>query len=204
LRRLIFVVGGACRSVMKSSVKASRHTVGLLAMHHIYCPTKRDHIETRALQHDLSGLYLYGKPGMVVVEGNVDAVGQYIRFIRGLRWQACVCMGRVARIYHVDETLPAWKQEHTTDALIPVPVEHHVVHDSPVPAADRLWRDFQPVTTVEEMKQSLTAVGMSVAWTLLTREFRNAKLPPPPPNDLSASAPGRLPGSKADKPKKNR
>jgi hypothetical protein len=102
---------------MKSSVKASRHTVGLLAMHHIYCPTKRDHIETRALQHDLSGMYLYGKPGMVVVEGNVDAVGQYIRFIRGLRWQACVCMGRVARVYHVDETLPAWEQEHTPAAL---------------------------------------------------------------------------------------
>jgi hypothetical protein len=72
-----------------------------------------------------------------------------------------------------------------------------------MPAADRLWRDFRPVTTVEEMKQSLTAVGLSVAWTLLTREFRNAKLPPPP-NDLTASTPERLPGSKADKTKKSR
>jgi hypothetical protein len=165
---------------------ASPHTVGLLAMHHIYDSTKKEHIEARAPQGDLTGRYLYGKPGMVVGEGAPDAVGRYIRFIRSLRWQACVCMGRIARTHEVDPSLPHWEQPVQLDCFIDVPAEHFTLDGGDTVAAhpsERLWSSFDQIASPDALEDELAERGITLAWQLLNRGFRDAHLPPPVVND---------------------
>jgi hypothetical protein len=175
--------------------RASIHTVGLLAMHHIYSSEKKQCIETFAPQHDLTGWYLYGKPGFVVVEGRAESVGTYIRKIRRLRWQMCMPMGRIARVHVVDGTLPPWAQPQDLKSLVPVPLEHYLVHaprsnpeasshdgvEAHVPflASQRLWNTFLQADSPNELEAQLRVSGLSVAWTLLNQGFRHAKVPPP-------------------------
>ena len=73
-------------------VRRRKAFLGLLAMHHIYCPTKRQCIVELAELRALSGLYLFGKPGRVVVEGERVAVRDYIESVRAMRWQKCAEM----------------------------------------------------------------------------------------------------------------
>eukprot|EP00759_Apiculatamorpha_spiralis_P055037 PhF_6_TR7222/c0_g1_i1/m.10791 len=59
------------------------------AMHHIYAESKKESITTHANLLNLRGVYVYGKPGRVVVEGSSLHVPQYERKIIKLRWQEC-------------------------------------------------------------------------------------------------------------------
>lgn len=59
-----------------------------LAMHHIYCDRKKAFMEDEARRLGLSGIFLYGKPGRVVVEGaSAETVARFASQVTGLRWQ---------------------------------------------------------------------------------------------------------------------
>lgn len=72
--------------------------VSLLSMHHIYCEEKKAAIVERALALELGGLYVFGKPGRVVVEGLCANVQRYERDLRLLRWQKLMVMGRISGV----------------------------------------------------------------------------------------------------------
>lgn len=55
--------------------------------HHIYYRPKRRCIINFANQYNLCGFCLFGKPGIVVVEGLENNVLQYLSDLRGLSWQ---------------------------------------------------------------------------------------------------------------------
>lgn len=61
--------------------------VALLNFHHIYSGKKKKAIVGMAATHNLAGLYLFGRPGRVLVEGDAAAVSQYCTKIKSLRWQ---------------------------------------------------------------------------------------------------------------------
>lgn len=67
-----------------------------IAMHHIYCESKKAFILDRAQELKLRGFYVFGKPGRVVVEGETDSVLRYERDLRCLRWQKIQVMGRAS------------------------------------------------------------------------------------------------------------
>eukprot|EP00922_Rhytidocystis_sp_ex-Travisia-forbesii_P046625 GHVS01069485.1.p1 GENE.GHVS01069485.1~~GHVS01069485.1.p1 ORF type:complete len:239 (-),score=10.22 GHVS01069485.1:256-972(-) len=61
--------------------------ISILYFHHIYNPKKRLSVKEFALRRDLSGIYLFGKPGRVLVEGSLENVEEYVKAIKRLRWQ---------------------------------------------------------------------------------------------------------------------
>ena len=63
-----------------------------LSMHHIYAESKIEAIESAARSSSLTGLYLLGKPGRVVVEGRPEDVRTYVSMICRMRWQKCAVM----------------------------------------------------------------------------------------------------------------
>ena len=65
-----------------------------LAMHHIYCETKKEVIHSVAHSLKLRGLCLVGKPGWVVVIGSKEDVFQFEKTIKRLRWQRIKIMDR--------------------------------------------------------------------------------------------------------------
>jgi hypothetical protein len=59
-------------------------------MHHIFCPSKRDYIVSSVTDRPgMRGVYLFGRPGRVVVEGPDMSAVQYARKVKQLRWQKC-------------------------------------------------------------------------------------------------------------------
>jgi len=70
--------------------------ISVLAMHHIYSDEKKQCITGFAAQLGLQGLYLYGKPGRVIIEGPSRDVREYEHEIRRLKWSKCVVLGRVS------------------------------------------------------------------------------------------------------------
>jgi hypothetical protein len=66
----------------------------VLAMHHIYSSEKKGVIEDCAHIMGITGLYLYGKPGRVIAEGESKDIAAYESEIRRLRWSRCCTMGR--------------------------------------------------------------------------------------------------------------
>lgn len=76
------------------SVNTQLLYVGLMAMHHIYCSEKKACILDSAGEYNLRGLYQFGKPGRVVIEGDEESVRKYIRAVsRCGHWQICKDMG---------------------------------------------------------------------------------------------------------------
>lgn len=61
--------------------------VALLHFHHIYSSKKKKAIIELTRQHNLGGLYRFGRPGRVLVEGEPAAVARYCTQIKALRWQ---------------------------------------------------------------------------------------------------------------------
>eukprot|EP00922_Rhytidocystis_sp_ex-Travisia-forbesii_P046624 GHVS01069483.1.p1 GENE.GHVS01069483.1~~GHVS01069483.1.p1 ORF type:complete len:212 (-),score=32.37 GHVS01069483.1:450-1085(-) len=61
--------------------------ISVLYFHHIYNPKKRAAVKEFAVRRDLSGIYLFGKPGRVLVEGSLENVEEYVKAIKRLRWQ---------------------------------------------------------------------------------------------------------------------
>ena len=62
-----------------------------LYMHHIYSTTKRRNILSLSSELQLSGFCLPGKPGVVCVEGDEDAVEQFYCVLRRWNWKSIVC-----------------------------------------------------------------------------------------------------------------
>ena len=69
--------------------------VCIIASHHIYNSEKKEYIVLEAINRDLSGCYLFGKPGRIIVEGELSAVRSYSREIRSWRWQKIIEMADV-------------------------------------------------------------------------------------------------------------
>lgn len=136
-----------------------------LAMHHIYDETKKAAIVGYAASHNLRGLYLFGKPGRVVVEGRTADVRQYERTIRKMRWQKCVVMGRVATAF------PA--------SLFAEPLVRHGDCGPPSPsiegaaAAGYAWRfdQFEEVASLDEFTAALLARELDALHEMLCRPF---------------------------------
>jgi len=68
-------------------------TISALAMHHIYDEAKQRAIVDFASALNVRELYLFGKPGRVVVLGIPKDVRAYEQSIRRLHWQKCFVMG---------------------------------------------------------------------------------------------------------------
>ncbi|KAJ1642728.1 hypothetical protein IWQ61_010597, partial [Dispira simplex] len=62
----------------------------VLWMHHLLSTTKRKQICQWALELDLFGISKPGYPGVLIAEGPTDAINEYIRRLKALRWQALV------------------------------------------------------------------------------------------------------------------
>ena len=59
-------------------------------MHHIYCESKKSYIVSAAASRSgLRGVYLFGKPGRVVVEGPGTSAVLYAKKVKQLKWQKC-------------------------------------------------------------------------------------------------------------------
>eukprot|EP01114_Cavostelium_apophysatum_P003074 TRINITY_DN12808_c0_g1_i1.p1 TRINITY_DN12808_c0_g1~~TRINITY_DN12808_c0_g1_i1.p1 ORF type:complete len:268 (-),score=5.29 TRINITY_DN12808_c0_g1_i1:90-893(-) len=58
-----------------------------LFFHHIYNKTKKKHIVDWARELHLSGFAVYGKPGVVCIEGYKEDVNEYVQRLRGLSWK---------------------------------------------------------------------------------------------------------------------
>ena len=69
-------------------------TISVMSMHHIYCETKKEVIVQKAEELSLTGLFVFGKPGAVVVEGTAESIDEYERSLRRLRWQKFQVQGR--------------------------------------------------------------------------------------------------------------
>ena len=61
--------------------------LGYRYFHHIFSKEKRAHIMQWASDCAVTGFIAAGKPGIVVAEGPVDSVQDFIRNIRRLPWQ---------------------------------------------------------------------------------------------------------------------
>lgn len=65
-----------------------------LYMHHIYSKTKRKNILSLASELQLTGFCLPGKPGVVCVEGEEDAVEQFYGVLKRWNWKSIACVRR--------------------------------------------------------------------------------------------------------------
>eukprot|EP00747_Dinoflagellata_sp_TGD_P065964 gnl/TRDRNA2_/TRDRNA2_154591_c0_seq1.p1 gnl/TRDRNA2_/TRDRNA2_154591_c0~~gnl/TRDRNA2_/TRDRNA2_154591_c0_seq1.p1 ORF type:complete len:149 (+),score=24.07 gnl/TRDRNA2_/TRDRNA2_154591_c0_seq1:64-510(+) len=80
---------GVSRRHLKNASEAPGLSVASLYMHHIYNDQKKRFIRKEARRLGLTGLYLWGKPGRVLVEGDSRAVIEFVESVKGLRWQVC-------------------------------------------------------------------------------------------------------------------
>ena len=117
------------------------YEVSGLAMHHIYNSEKKYCVQQYA--SGLRGLYLFGKPGRVVVEGPKDVVRRYEHNIKRLRWQKCMVMGRMSFTQDVGE--------------------RHQWH----------FRGFDEVASEAELQRMLLQQDLDPIWTELKRGFRD-------------------------------
>eukprot|EP01006_Ploeotia_vitrea_P002671 TRINITY_DN108438_c0_g1_i1.p1 TRINITY_DN108438_c0_g1~~TRINITY_DN108438_c0_g1_i1.p1 ORF type:complete len:114 (+),score=9.39 TRINITY_DN108438_c0_g1_i1:95-436(+) len=72
-----------------------------MSFHHIYNKNKKRAITEWAKRLELVGIYKFGKPGRVVVEGSAPDVTQYHRAIKQLKWQKAVvqCVVPVEKLH---------------------------------------------------------------------------------------------------------
>eukprot|EP00759_Apiculatamorpha_spiralis_P012110 PhF_6_TR19190/c0_g1_i2/m.28222 len=91
-------------------------TIMVLAMHHIYSTEKKGYIQSGVQEGNLTGVYLYGRPGRVVVEGCTREVDEYEALIRSLRWSRCCTMGKKVYELIVDEQPQPCSSKTTTTA----------------------------------------------------------------------------------------
>lgn len=74
----------------------------LIYFHHIMSATKKKEIVDNAVALRLSGIAKYGFPGIVIVEGEIDNVYEYIKCIQRLRWQQMVVRGEEIDTVRID------------------------------------------------------------------------------------------------------
>jgi hypothetical protein len=115
----------ASTSHNNNNIITPTYYLGLLSMHHIYCSVKRGYMEDTAQQLGLQGLYLYGKPGRVIVEGPEVAVKRYVRGVLRLRWQKCMCMGVLPSAEAATGRLEALSPPLAADADLERSSSHH-------------------------------------------------------------------------------
>jgi len=95
LMQSMFPIRTAVRHLSTGSSSAALQLVAM-HFHHIYNARKKDAITSLADEHGLTGVYLFGKPGRVIIEGEEARVQQWVREIKQLRWQQAVMRVRVA------------------------------------------------------------------------------------------------------------
>ncbi|CAH0382980.1 unnamed protein product [Bemisia tabaci] len=80
-------------SPKKENLKESRESFSRLWIysHHIYNKTKRKEILEQALDRNLSGFCLPGKPGIICVEGPSSGCSEWWQTIRNMTWQRIMC-----------------------------------------------------------------------------------------------------------------
>eukprot|EP00922_Rhytidocystis_sp_ex-Travisia-forbesii_P019133 GHVS01028378.1.p1 GENE.GHVS01028378.1~~GHVS01028378.1.p1 ORF type:complete len:212 (+),score=31.39 GHVS01028378.1:171-806(+) len=77
----------ACQEEKTSTSETENTRISVIYFHHIYNPKKKRSLKELAFRRDLSGLYLFGKPGRVLVEGSTHNVEDYVKAVKQLRWQ---------------------------------------------------------------------------------------------------------------------
>jgi len=65
----------------------------VLYMHHIAAAQKKRFVRQKAKRGSLTGLYLFGQPGRVLVEGEAAAVDRYVQEVKSLTWMICSLQG---------------------------------------------------------------------------------------------------------------
>jgi hypothetical protein len=165
LKTYVVVKVRVAAGMWKPPVKP-RHSpfhIGCLAMHHIYAESKKEEIERLSGTYNITGLYLYGKPGRVVFEGLPDDVTRYDRGVRKMHWQKCKFMGRVVVLNAVETAATdeqvKWEREST---VVGIATE-----------CKRIFDKFEEVRTVDELSQRLLVVGLQAVNHHLSVGFSN-------------------------------
>jgi hypothetical protein len=76
----------------------------LIWFHHIKSPTKKKEIVNQAADLGLGGIWKEGFPGVVIAEGVMEDVYEYVRRLQQLRWQHMVVRGEEVEDLEVDPT----------------------------------------------------------------------------------------------------
>ena len=84
-------VGGGTRSVPPTQDRQAHFCRMWLYMHHIYSKTKRRDILSLSSELKLSGFCLPGKPGVVCVEGEEEAVERFYCALKRWSWKSIAC-----------------------------------------------------------------------------------------------------------------
>lgn len=94
----------------------------LIFFHHIMSETKRKALVENAVELKLGGASKHGFPGVVIVEGDLESVLEYVKRIQRLRWQHMVVRGEEIeqlpdQSYSVDQyrKIPEKFKEISTD-----------------------------------------------------------------------------------------
>eukprot|EP00667_Euglena_gracilis_P018736 EG_transcript_19957 len=79
----------ALRSTQTSAAALEGQGTRLVAIssHHIYNKNKKRFILRMANKYKLTGLYKFGKPGRILIEGAPEDVKEYVKQIKSLTWQ---------------------------------------------------------------------------------------------------------------------
>jgi hypothetical protein len=87
--------GGGGGGVAGDSYDSSQDAIArcLVHFHHIMADSKKAFIKEEASLLDLGGVWCSGFPGCVVVEGLKRDVDEYLKGLRGLRWQEMTVRG---------------------------------------------------------------------------------------------------------------
>jgi hypothetical protein len=150
---------------MQEPRRYAAHHIGALAMHHIYCPSKKERIHRFAAADGVTGLYLYGKPGRIVVECGADRLARYDRRVRSMHWSKYKLLGRVVRV--VDAAVPRAASPEEA-ALVATAV---TVLDDGAAADARLFDTFAEVESEAEMEAELRRRGLGAVWDVINRDF---------------------------------
>jgi hypothetical protein len=138
-----------------------------LAMHHIYCSEKKEAIVqfTSSANPTLRGLYLFGKPGRVVIEGLEADVLTYEMKLKKMRWQKIMVMGRV---YFPGDDASTSEDEAAnsgegSNLIVPSAAGY-----------DYSWHfdDFREVSSEAELHRQLMDRGLKEMVDYLNRPFR--------------------------------
>lgn len=83
-----------------------KYVVLIHEYHHIYCTPKQKFMVEKAIDFDLQGIMLRGKPGRCIIEGTFEGVTNWSRLVKGLRWQRCTEIGIFETLKETDGKAP--------------------------------------------------------------------------------------------------
>jgi hypothetical protein len=154
-----------------------------ISSHHIYNDEKKQYIVLEAINKNLSGVYLFGKPGRIICEGELDAVTMYSKIIRSWRWQRiaevaeiCPSTNNKTSVHKsVGEKIKKKKKTSRNNSKHIVPSTHQIDDESveKITEHSRIFEEgkFVEVASEEELKSFLEERRVGEIAKVLARPF---------------------------------